>query len=211
MKTLGVVLMTTLVLSGCASGVAPGTSAARAPSVTKTTTLSSHVVESARSPETTSPDSDATGQGSEFLDLFFWNRLIPHSPGIGRSANEPVALTESQTEVATGSEGSESTVPTIVIEGDTDLVLVGGGGVSMEQAVQEAKEDLASRLQIDPSGIEVVSSEAVTWNDSSLGCPEKGYSYLQVLTPGYRVVLESGGVQYDYRLDSQGNLKICKG
>jgi len=80
----------------------------------------------------------------------------------------------------------------------------------MEETIQLAKEDLAGRLKIDAGEITVVSSESVTFNNSSLGCPQKGMSYLQVLTDGYRIVLVAGGVQYDYRVSTRGAIVLCQ-
>ncbi len=87
----------------------------------------------------------------------------------------------------------------------------GDGVISLDDAVEIAKIDLADRLQIDTTAITVVHAQATTWNDSSLGCPDKGLVYLPVLTPGYQVVLAVGGAEYDYRLDVEGNLKLCSG
>jgi hypothetical protein len=64
--------------------------------------------------------------------------------------------------------------------------------------VAEAKEKLALDKGADPSQITVKSIEAFTFNDSSLGCPEPGRSYLQVLTPGYVIVLQLGSETYEY-------------
>ena len=65
------------------------------------------------------------------------------------------------------------------------------------------------RLGIEQDQIQILSIQSVVWNDSSLGCPEKGMMYLQVLTPGYQVLLQAQGRQYDYRTDEAGTFKIC--
>jgi hypothetical protein len=61
-----------------------------------------------------------------------------------------------------------------------------------------AVADLSKQLGIPEANIKVVSSEAVEWSDGSLGCPEPGMSYAQVITPGYRIVLQAGDKQYEY-------------
>ena len=61
-----------------------------------------------------------------------------------------------------------------------------------------AKADLVKRLGVDPGQVTVVSSEEVTWQDGSLGCPEPGMHYTQALVNGTRTVLEAGGKQYHY-------------
>ena len=68
--------------------------------------------------------------------------------------------------------------------------------------------DLAARgVSATPT---VLSAEAVTWPDSSLGCPSPGVMYTQALVDGMRVVVEAGGERYDYRLGGAGQLKLCQ-
>ncbi len=64
--------------------------------------------------------------------------------------------------------------------------------------IQEAKEALADNLGVPVEKIELVSYEAVTWQDSSLGCPRPGLDYLQVLRDGYRIRLQVKDQQYEY-------------
>ncbi|MCX7707861.1 MAG: hypothetical protein N2204_07620 [Anaerolineae bacterium] len=68
--------------------------------------------------------------------------------------------------------------------------------------------DLAGRLGIPESAITVRAVEAVEWPDASLGCPRPGMMYAQVITPGYRIVLEAGGRTYDYHT-SQSHAVLC--
>lgn len=72
-----------------------------------------------------------------------------------------------------------------------------------------AKQDLATRLSMDISQIRMVEQQAVDWNDSSLGCPQPGFGYLTVITPGYRIVLEAGGDQFVYHTDLRGQVVLC--
>lgn len=62
-----------------------------------------------------------------------------------------------------------------------------------------------------PSVPEVVSADAVTWNDGSLGCPEAGQAYTQALVEGYQVILDVDGERYDYRVGSGPDVKLCEG
>lgn len=61
-----------------------------------------------------------------------------------------------------------------------------------------AAEDLADRLGVDVDDVEVTRVEEVTWRDASLGCPQPGMAYAQVLTNGTLVVLEVDGTTYEY-------------
>ena len=64
--------------------------------------------------------------------------------------------------------------------------------------VTAAVDDLAGSLGIEPDAVTVVDARAVTWPDGSLGCPEPGMMYTQVLVDGTLVVLEAGGRRYEY-------------
>ncbi len=68
-------------------------------------------------------------------------------------------------------------------------------------AIEVARQALAAELACSPSAINVRDTAYVEWNDSSLGCPKPGMMYLQVITPGYRVVLEHDGQAYTFHTD----------
>ncbi|MFO7944584.1 MAG: hypothetical protein R6U51_09845 [Anaerolineales bacterium] len=89
----------------------------------------------------------------------------------------------------------------------TPVVITGG---EKEEMINKVKADLASRLGVSEDEITVVSAEAKTWSDSSLGCPEEGVAYMQVLTPGYQIILEYDGIQYDYRTGDMGRILLCE-
>jgi hypothetical protein len=75
--------------------------------------------------------------------------------------------------------------------------------------VELAKKDLAQRLGVEEQSISLVGQiEEVTWPDTSLGCPEPGMMYAQVLTPGYRFTLQSGAKVYEYH-SGKGVVKLC--
>ncbi|MGH3464600.1 MAG: hypothetical protein ACRDP9_24295 [Kribbellaceae bacterium] len=74
----------------------------------------------------------------------------------------------------------------------------GPSGTPGGEGPAAAIDDLAKRLSVEPAEIAVVSAQEVTWSDGSLGCPEPGMNYAQVLTEGSLIVLESGGRRYEY-------------
>jgi hypothetical protein len=76
------------------------------------------------------------------------------------------------------------------------LLAAGMPGAKGLEAVALARETLARELGVEAGALAVQKVEAVEWRDSSLGCPEKGMMYAQVIVPGYRVVLEHGGRAY---------------
>jgi hypothetical protein len=81
---------------------------------------------------------------------------------------------------------------------------------TLQNLVDKAKEDLAQRLSISASQINLVEARDVVWPNSSLGCPEKGMVYAEILTPGYLVVLESDGNTFEYHGGFGGDIIYCK-
>jgi hypothetical protein len=75
--------------------------------------------------------------------------------------------------------------------------------------VQRAKQELAARTGRDVSEIRLSGVEPVDWPDSSLGCPQEGRMYLQVITPGYRITLELDGVNYRFHTDRGTHVVFC--
>ncbi|MBE2222001.1 MAG: hypothetical protein IAF02_10690 [Anaerolineae bacterium] len=66
------------------------------------------------------------------------------------------------------------------------------------EAVNLAVQDLAQRLTIDESEIEVISVEMVIWPDTSLGCPHPDMVYTQVQRDGLRILLQAENQIYAY-------------
>ena len=69
--------------------------------------------------------------------------------------------------------------------------------------VEAARQDLSGRLGMSVEDVEVQVVEAVEWSDASLGCPQPGMMYAQVITPGYRILLRAGGKTYEYHSDQK--------
>lgn len=69
--------------------------------------------------------------------------------------------------------------------------------------------DAAERARVAPERVEVRRAQAVQWNDGSLGCAKPGENYIQMIVDGYWVELAAGGGEFDYRLDGQGNFRLC--
>jgi hypothetical protein len=80
-----------------------------------------------------------------------------------------------------------------------------------EKALAAAIADLATQTDVPAEEIILVSMEAVDWSDSSLGCPQEGFMYAQVITPGYLIELEAAGEPFEYHTDLEGNsVVLCK-
>jgi hypothetical protein len=54
---------------------------------------------------------------------------------------------------------------------------------------ESAVADLAARLGVSEGDVEVLRVESVAWPDASLGCPEEGQMYAQVIVEGHRIIL----------------------
>ena len=76
-------------------------------------------------------------------------------------------------------------------------------------ADSESVADLAQRTGIAAEDIAVRDVRAVTWPDTSMGCPQPDMMYAQVLTSGYQATVEVDGETYDLRMDTKGNGFIC--
>ncbi len=70
------------------------------------------------------------------------------------------------------------------------------------------EDDLAARGVTGPP--QLVSAEAVTFADGSLGCAAPGQSYTQALIDGMRVVVTVDGTTYDYRFGEGAAAKLCE-
>ena len=102
--------------------------------------------------------------------------------------------------VEAGMPDQETDVTTPAAEPDS------GGATEIEAA---AREFLAAELRDgDPV---LISSEGVAWSDASLGCPQEGEFYAQVITPGHKLVFESAGQRYTVHANADGShMVICE-
>ncbi len=112
----------------------------------------------------------------------------PTSPTESTATSIPASSESAAPTSATGTEGEG--VPIALI----DPVLI----------------DAAARAGVEVGKVTVVSAELRDWPDGSLGCPVPGMMYTQVITPGYRVLIEAGGEQFDYRMNRRGAFRLCE-
>jgi hypothetical protein len=81
--------------------------------------------------------------------------------------------------------------------------------MSLDRQVLAVRADLARRLGIPADKIDVVEAREVTWPDASLGCPEPGMVYAQVLTHGVLIVLGHRGQAYRYHAQRASVARFC--
>lgn len=70
--------------------------------------------------------------------------------------------------------------------------------------VELVKKDLGQKQGITVDQIKLMSISEVEWNDSCLGYHGKDEMCLQVITPGYKIILSDGKKSYEYHTDRTG-------
>ncbi len=76
--------------------------------------------------------------------------------------------------------------------------------VTFPPAAEQARAAAASALSTSLISVAIVSAEQEEWPDACMGLPEPLEVCAQVITPGYRVVLQAEGQQVTYRTDETG-------
>ncbi len=78
-------------------------------------------------------------------------------------------------------------------------------------AEQMAIQALSANLGVSGEAIKVVQSEAVDWPDGCLGIRTAGVMCTQMIVPGFRVVLEAQGQQFEYHTNADGTIVQAAG
>ena len=81
---------------------------------------------------------------------------------------------------------------------------------ALQALTKQATDDLAARLGVKATQIDVVEVKEVEWPDTSLGCPQPGMMYAQVITPGYRITLDASDKRYAYHGTGDGPPELCE-
>jgi hypothetical protein len=94
----------------------------------------------------------------------------------------------------------EATTTTTTVPAVTSTT--GGGAIDpgLNAVIPIAVTDLAERLGLPESEIEVTAAYLVSWPDASLGCPEPGMQYAQVVTDGAVIELTADATTYSYHM-----------
>lgn len=87
----------------------------------------------------------------------------------------------------------------------------GDSGVMQPALMLEAVvADLSAQSGVSAGSIELVSTDAITWPNTALGCPEEGVAYAEVMVEGSRITLVADGVTYFYHTDNTGMFVLCE-
>ena len=170
--------------------------------------------------ETAQPDSTLAAQTTEGTSTTV-TPATPQPPeddyGVDPEAGETEAG-ETETTTTTVSEatpppdgpvdaGGGKIVEPVPVE-DSAPPIVGEAPASVMEAIMA---DLSGLTGAQPSAFTVIRAESVIWNDGSLGCAQPGVMYTQATVPGYWVVIDHAGTEYDYRTNDRGSFVRCVG
>lgn len=108
-----------------------------------------------------------------------------------------------------GSPTSSATSPTRSPGGSTTPREGGSIWDVDEEMIDAVVEQAAADAGVAADEISVVSADAVTWSDGSIGCPQEGMGYTQALVPGYRVILDVAGEEVHYHAGSDARFFAC--
>ncbi len=78
--------------------------------------------------------------------------------------------------------------------------------------LERAKAQVEAETALAATDLTLVSLEPVEWNDASLGCPQPGMMYAQVVTPGYQIRLRGPNGDYNVHTGSapDGSIVLCE-
>jgi len=78
----------------------------------------------------------------------------------------------------------------------------------IDSLVMLAKFDLTLKTGADIDKMAVESVEEFNFSDASLGVPEPGAEYTQVITPGYIIILNAEGATYEYHASGERVVQV---
>ena len=136
------------------------------------------------------------------LVLISLSGCSPVAPAAAAPATAPTALPVQSTPVP-----AETGLPTLPSGRPLDQpTATPGENALVESApiVALAKKALGAKLGMAVDGISFVSGEYVEWNTSCLGLEGPREMCLQVITPGYLVILIAQGTSYEVHTDVSG-------
>jgi hypothetical protein len=79
----------------------------------------------------------------------------------------------------------------------------------LQELVDQAKEDLAKRLQLSVDQIDLLRVVPAKWPYDSVGCPLPSGEGVDTSTPGYQILLNANDQEYMYHTDGRGWIGFC--
>ncbi len=140
--------------------------------------------------------------GCSQINPFVEATMVPHQPTDTKLdlTDKATLLTAPAIASTTAEEATMANIPSPAIPFDPAL----------QPLVDQAKSDLARRLEVPTEQIELVEAKPVVWPDSSLGCPQPGMEYKQVPEDGALIILQVEGIKYRYHSGGSRELFLCE-
>ena len=133
--------------------------------------------------------------------------LLTAASGCTSSSDAPEAAGSTSpvvTPTAAGTEASGTTSPTPLSGIDA-----AAPDVRARRAVAAAITDTATRADVAPAEVVIAAWSPVTWDDGSIGCPQKGRAYTQTLVKGEVLLLRVGTGLFQYHAAGEGPFAYC--
>ena len=103
-----------------------------------------------------------------------------------------------------------SSVPTEVTDGNEYVAPEVPAAPEIPDAyVVVVVDDVTARTGLATAEIFVVQATAVEWASQRLGCVQLDEPSEPTPVDGFRVVVNAGGFEFDYRLDAAGDFQLC--
>jgi hypothetical protein len=133
-------------------------------------------------------------------------------PSVG--CNPVIAANAAETPVRPSAEATAvretQTLPTQKDPMETEPSLPIPSIPGLPTLIEKAKADLSQRLSVPASQIDTIEASEVFWPDASLGCPQAGTTYDQVEVPGYLILLQASGKQFEYHANIHNHVFYCE-
>ena len=131
----------------------------------------------------------------------------PSAPGTPPDLN-PIETPRFASETPLYAPSTGSAIPEYETETNPSLPIP--ARTDPQMLIENTREDLAERLSISDTLINLVEIDEVLWPDVSLGCPQAGDTYAQTQTLGYLVKLEYAGNEFEYHANIHGVFFYCE-
>jgi hypothetical protein len=130
--------------------------------------------------------------------------------------DQPLSREEVLANLAGYAEGEPAPAPTLVPDAEPTTAPVADAEPTAAPVVDADRNvfaaviaDAAAVLGVEPEDVELAEVTEVEWPDASLGCPEPGNAYAEVLTPGFRVIVRAAGETLEYHTDQAERFVRC--
>ena len=78
-----------------------------------------------------------------------------------------------------------------------------------DEYLEAVLTDVATRTGLPQEDFTVLDDTAVAWADQRLGCVHFEQPSEPMPVDGFRVVVDTGEAEFDYRLDANGDARLC--